>query len=80
MRNRIASLEQTGDLLQLSGRAEVAHDRTVDFEVDEARETRAGLPLRFALVEYSPANPPLSRPARPGISSAKPDVPGGRKR
>ena len=47
-----------GDLLQLTGRARVEPDFSVVFQVDEVRETLGGSPLRFELVDYSPANPP----------------------
>ncbi len=58
----------TGDLLQLSGRAEVDFDparaalfvgaeRVVDFEIDAVRETRGATPLRSYEVEASPFNP-----------------------
>lgn len=50
----------SGDVLQLTGTARLQHDRTVVFDIDEARETRAATPLRFRLVEYSPANPPVT--------------------
>jgi predicted pyridoxine 5'-phosphate oxidase superfamily flavin-nucleotide-binding protein len=55
----------SGDVLQLAGTARVEEDRTVVFDIEEARETRAASPLRFRLLEYSPANPPLSQEARP---------------
>jgi len=55
----------SGDVLQLAGTARVEEDRTVLFDIEEARETRAASPLRFRLLEYSPANPPLSQEARP---------------
>jgi predicted pyridoxine 5'-phosphate oxidase superfamily flavin-nucleotide-binding protein len=51
---------ETGDVLQLSGRAQVESDFSVRLDVDEVRETRAASPLRFRLVEYSPAIPPRS--------------------
>jgi predicted pyridoxine 5'-phosphate oxidase superfamily flavin-nucleotide-binding protein len=52
----------SGDLLQLAGRAEVLWGpvRTVRFAIEEVRQTPRGVPLRFALVEPSPANPPLA--------------------
>jgi uncharacterized protein len=50
-----------GHTLQLSGRAAVGADFSVRFEIVEARETRNASPLRYALVEYSPVNPPVSR-------------------
>jgi len=55
----------SGDVLQLAGTARVEEDRTVVFDIEEARETRAASPLRFRLLEYSPANSPLSQEARP---------------
>jgi predicted pyridoxine 5'-phosphate oxidase superfamily flavin-nucleotide-binding protein/predicted small metal-binding protein len=62
-----------GDLLQLTGRPEVGPDFSVLVHVDEVRETRGASPLRFCLVAYSPSNPPLSREAPSGISSAEPE-------
>jgi hypothetical protein len=55
----------SGDVLQLTGTARLEDDRTVIVDVEEARETRGATPLRFRLLEYSPAHPPLSREARP---------------
>ena len=52
---------RTGDVLQLTGTARLEDDRSVVFDVDEVRETRAATPLRFRLVEYSPANPRVSQ-------------------
>jgi predicted pyridoxine 5'-phosphate oxidase superfamily flavin-nucleotide-binding protein len=66
----------TGDVLQLSGRARVGPDFSVEFEVDEVRETPGGNPLRFRLVEHSPANPRLSHEARSFVPSAGPGDPG----
>jgi uncharacterized protein len=48
---------RTGDVLQVTGRATVGDDRTVTLDVEEVRETLAASPLRYRLVEYSPANP-----------------------
>jgi hypothetical protein len=59
----------TGDVLQLTGRARVDPDFTVVFDVHVVRETLGGSALRFAFVEYSPANPDLSRGTSAGISS-----------
>ncbi len=59
----------TGDVLQLRGRARIEPDFTVVFDVDAVRETPRGSPLRFSFVEYSPANPDLSRRPAAGISS-----------
>lgn len=50
----------TGDVLQVSGRARVEPDFAVRLDLDEVRETRAASPLRFRLLEYSPAIPPRS--------------------
>ena len=47
----------TGDVLQITARAHVESDFDVRLDVDEVRETRAASPLRFRLVEYSPALP-----------------------
>ncbi len=51
----------SGDVLQLAGRASVGPDFSVTFEVEAVRETRRATSLRYTLVEYSPANPPLSQ-------------------
>jgi predicted pyridoxine 5'-phosphate oxidase superfamily flavin-nucleotide-binding protein len=64
---------ETGDVLQVTGRARVAPDFSVVVEIDEVREARGASPLRYRLVEMSPSNPPLSREDRAGISSAEPD-------
>jgi predicted pyridoxine 5'-phosphate oxidase superfamily flavin-nucleotide-binding protein len=63
---------ETGDGLQLTGRARIEPDSSVVFHVDEVRETRAMSPLRYRLVEPSPSNPPLSRNGSPDIGSAEP--------
>jgi len=47
----------TGDVLQITARAQLESDFDVRLDVDEVRETRAASPLRFRLVEYSPAIP-----------------------
>jgi hypothetical protein len=47
----------TGDVLQVTARAKVEPDFEIRLDVDEVRETRAASPLRFRLVEYSPAIP-----------------------
>jgi hypothetical protein len=59
---------ESGDLLQLAGRAEVGDDFAVRFDVEAVRETPRGTPLRSRLVEYSPVLPELSRTAPGGIS------------
>lgn len=64
---------ETGDVLQLAGRARVDPDSAVVFQVDAVRETPGMSPLRYRLVEPSPSNPPLSRDEGLGISSAEPD-------
>lgn len=64
---------ETGDVLQLTGRARVEPDLSTVFQVDEVREARGASPLRYRLVEPSPSNPPLSRRDDAGISSAPPD-------
>jgi hypothetical protein len=51
---------ETGDVLQLTGRARLDTGFAVRIDLDEVRETRAASPLRFRLVEFSPANPSLS--------------------
>jgi uncharacterized protein len=50
---------ETGDVLQVTGRARVEHDFSTLVQIDEVRETRGASPLRHRLVEPSPANPPL---------------------
>ena len=50
----------TGDVLQITARAHVESDFAVRLDVDEVRETRAASPLRFRLLEYSPAIPKSS--------------------
>jgi predicted pyridoxine 5'-phosphate oxidase superfamily flavin-nucleotide-binding protein len=65
-----------GDALQLTGRARVGADFAVTFEVEEVREAHGASPLRFRLVEYSSANPPLSHEAGAGVTSAVPEHPG----
>ena len=52
----------SGDILQLAGTARLEEDRSVVFDIEEVRETRAASPLRFRLVEYSPTNPPVTDP------------------
>ena len=49
-----------GGVLQLSGRARIADDRSVEATIEEVRETEAACPLRFEFVDYSPANPALT--------------------
>jgi hypothetical protein len=53
---------EQGDLLQLTGRAQLAWEpaTAVRVDVDEVRETPGGSPLRFELVEPWPENPPLA--------------------
>jgi uncharacterized protein len=50
-----------GDLLQLTGRARIAWEpeTAVRVTIEEVRETSRGNPLRYELVEPSPANPLL---------------------
>jgi hypothetical protein len=50
---------ETGDLLQLTGRARIlwAPHTAVRVEIEEVRETPRGSPLRFELMEPSPVNP-----------------------
>ncbi len=62
---------ESGDLLQLAGHAQVNEDFSVTYEIESVRETRAGSPLRWSFVEYSPANPGAapSRPSAGGISN-----------
>jgi uncharacterized protein len=51
---------RSGDVLQVTGRTSLRDDRTVVLDVEEVRETRKASPLRYRLVEYSPANPPVT--------------------
>lgn len=46
---------ERGDVLQLSGRARVGADRAVEVTIEEVRETLAGCPLRYELVDYPAA-------------------------
>ena len=67
-RGVVTALE-TGDLLQITGRAGLVWDRdvvathrgarhvVVVFEIDEVLETPGASPLRWTLVEPSPFNP-----------------------
>jgi uncharacterized protein len=50
-----------GNLLQLTGRARLLWEpeTAVRVAIEEVRDTPGGSPLRFELVEPSPANPPL---------------------
>jgi predicted pyridoxine 5'-phosphate oxidase superfamily flavin-nucleotide-binding protein len=57
----------TGDALQVTGRAQLQHDRTLTLDAEETRETKAATTLRFRLLEYSPANPRVT--PRPGAAS-----------
>ena len=60
---------ERGDLLQVAGRARIAEGFSVRFDVESVRETPGGSPLRWALLDYSPANPRLSHTAGGGIST-----------
>jgi predicted pyridoxine 5'-phosphate oxidase superfamily flavin-nucleotide-binding protein len=53
---------ERGDLLQLTGRAEIRWEprTTVRVAVEDVLETPGGSSLRYELVEPSPANPPLA--------------------
>lgn len=48
---------ESGDVLQLTGRARIDDAFTVHLGIDEVRETPHASPLRYDLVEYSPSNP-----------------------
>ncbi len=48
---------KNGDLLLLTGRADVRPDFSVAIDIEEVRQIPGGSPLRFRFVEYSPANP-----------------------
>jgi predicted pyridoxine 5'-phosphate oxidase superfamily flavin-nucleotide-binding protein len=56
---------ESGDLLQLTGRALVRDDFSVHVRVESVRATPRGSPLRFHFVDYSPANPAIAT-ADPG--------------
>lgn len=58
---------ESGDTLQLAGRAEVRDDLAVEVTLDEVRETRAATSLRYRLSEYSPVLPGLSQTRSTGI-------------
>jgi predicted pyridoxine 5'-phosphate oxidase superfamily flavin-nucleotide-binding protein len=60
---------EEGHVLQLAGRARIDAGFTVCFAIDAVRETREASPLRYRLLEPSPANPPLSHPGAGGIST-----------
>jgi hypothetical protein len=71
-----------GDLLQLTGRAQVVWEpeTAVLVEVEEVRETPGGSSLRFELVEPWPANPPLPVTPRGPRASQGASGPGPRRR
>jgi predicted pyridoxine 5'-phosphate oxidase superfamily flavin-nucleotide-binding protein/predicted small metal-binding protein len=52
---------EQGHLLQLTGRATIRRDFSLVVDLEEVRETLSGSPLRFEFVDYSPANPRVSR-------------------
>jgi hypothetical protein len=70
---------ERGDLLQLTGRARVLWEpeTAVRVAIEEVRETPGGSPLRFELVEPSPANPPLPVTPVKGRASQGLGGPGG---
>jgi uncharacterized protein len=70
---------ETGHLLQVTGGARVADDFSVGFDVESVRETRGGSPLRWALLDYSPANPGPSHAPAGGISKTSPMGHGARR-
>ncbi len=55
---------ESGDVLQLTGRARLDEDLTVHLTIEEVRETSHASALRYDLVEYSPSNPVTREPAR----------------
>jgi predicted pyridoxine 5'-phosphate oxidase superfamily flavin-nucleotide-binding protein len=63
---------ETGGLLQLTGTAEVAADFSVRFDVESVRETPGGSPLRYTLLEVSPALDDVSHEGAGGIPSTAP--------
>jgi len=69
----------SGDVLQLTGRAQVRPDFSVEIQVDEVRETPGASPLRFSFVAYSPSNPRLSHAGPGGVSSVEPAEPARRE-
>lgn len=60
-----------GHLLQAAGRARVTEGFSVEVDVEEVRQTPRGCPLRWSFVDFSPANPELSRGDGAGISSSE---------
>jgi predicted pyridoxine 5'-phosphate oxidase superfamily flavin-nucleotide-binding protein len=56
---------ESGDVLQLSGRAEVAADFSVEVAIEAVRETPSGSPLRWRFEEYSPAHVDVEMKRRP---------------
>ncbi len=57
---------ETGDTLQLSGRASIEWEpRGVAFDLERVVHTRAAVPLRWSLLERSRFNPPLPSPHVP---------------
>jgi len=63
----------SGDVLQLTGRAQVRPDFSVEIHIDEVRETPGASPVRFSFVAFSPSNPRLSHAPASGVSSVEPD-------
>jgi predicted pyridoxine 5'-phosphate oxidase superfamily flavin-nucleotide-binding protein len=51
----------TGDVLQLTGKAQLGEDFALAFEIEQVRDSPGQSPLRYTFIEYSPANPRLSR-------------------
>jgi predicted pyridoxine 5'-phosphate oxidase superfamily flavin-nucleotide-binding protein len=66
---------ETGTALQLTARARIGGDRTLELSVEEVRETRGATPLRFRLLEPSPSNPPLSHGAACGVQASESEEP-----
>jgi len=54
----------TGGVLQLTGRATVSRDLSVEFHVDRVLETPRATRLRFEFIEFSPAIPVTPEPLR----------------
>jgi predicted pyridoxine 5'-phosphate oxidase superfamily flavin-nucleotide-binding protein len=65
----------TGDVLQLTGTVALDDSRSVTFDVQEVRETRAASPLRMRLVEYSPASPRVTPQAGEASNDEKENIP-----
>lgn len=61
---------ESGDRLEVGGRATVGPQQTVEVRIETVREAAGSIPLRYELVEYSPAIPEPSRSPLGGISES----------